>query len=76
VRLGPSTPGDYVRARVLVPRNPGVTSSAIIPQNSVFCLGFMLRRSAFCSIELQNSLGAPKVHPMGVALELRVDFCK
>jgi hypothetical protein len=25
VRLGPSTPGDYVRARVLVPRNPGVT---------------------------------------------------
>jgi hypothetical protein len=25
VRLGPSTPRDYVRARVLVPRNPGVT---------------------------------------------------
>jgi hypothetical protein len=25
VRLGPSTPGDYVRARVLVPQNPGVT---------------------------------------------------
>jgi hypothetical protein len=25
VRHGPSTPGDYVRARVLVPRNPGVT---------------------------------------------------
>jgi hypothetical protein len=25
VRLGPSTPGDYVRARVLVPRNLGVT---------------------------------------------------
>jgi hypothetical protein len=25
VRLGSSTPGDYVRARVLVPRNPGVT---------------------------------------------------
>jgi hypothetical protein len=25
VRLGPSTPGDYVRARVFVPRNPGVT---------------------------------------------------
>jgi hypothetical protein len=24
VRPGPSTPGDYVRARVLVPRNPGV----------------------------------------------------
>jgi hypothetical protein len=25
VRLGPSTPGDDVRARVLVPQNPGVT---------------------------------------------------
>jgi hypothetical protein len=25
VRLGPSTPGDYVRAWALVPRNPGVT---------------------------------------------------
>jgi DNA repair exonuclease SbcCD ATPase subunit len=25
VRLGPSTPDDYVHARVLVPRNPGVT---------------------------------------------------
>jgi hypothetical protein len=25
VRLGHSTPCDYVRARVLVPRNPGVT---------------------------------------------------
>jgi hypothetical protein len=23
VRLGPSTPGDYVRARVLVPLKPG-----------------------------------------------------
>jgi hypothetical protein len=27
VRLGPSTPSDYVRARVLVPRNPGVTQT-------------------------------------------------
>jgi hypothetical protein len=53
-----------------------LSSSVIIPQNSVFCLRLMLRRSAFCSIELQNSLGAPKVHPMGVAPELRVDFCK
>jgi hypothetical protein len=26
VRLGPSTPGNYVRACVLVPRNPGVTT--------------------------------------------------
>jgi hypothetical protein len=25
VRLGPSTPGVYVRVRVSVPRNPGVT---------------------------------------------------
>jgi hypothetical protein len=27
VRLGPSTAGDYVRARVLVPRYPGVTET-------------------------------------------------
>ena len=27
MRLGPNTPGDYVRAWVLVPRNPGVTST-------------------------------------------------
>jgi hypothetical protein len=27
VRLGPSTPSDDVRARVLVPRNPGVTGA-------------------------------------------------
>jgi hypothetical protein len=45
-----------------------LSSSVIIPQNSVFCLRLMLQRSAFCSIELQNSLGA--------APELRVDFCK
>jgi hypothetical protein len=30
VRLGLSTPGDYVRARVLVPRNQGVTIDFII----------------------------------------------
>jgi hypothetical protein len=29
VRLGPSTPGDYVRAWVLVPRNSGVTSNTV-----------------------------------------------
>jgi hypothetical protein len=29
VRLGPSTPGDYVRAWVFVPRNPGVTSNTV-----------------------------------------------
>jgi hypothetical protein len=29
VRLGPSTPGDDVRARVLVPRNPGVTPGEV-----------------------------------------------
>jgi hypothetical protein len=31
VRLDPSTPGDYVRARVLVPRNPGVTWEPTLP---------------------------------------------
>jgi hypothetical protein len=30
VRLGPSTPGDYVRARVLVPLKPGCDSEAPI----------------------------------------------
>jgi hypothetical protein len=30
VRLGPSTPGDYVRARVLVPLKPGCDRSGII----------------------------------------------
>jgi hypothetical protein len=29
VRLGPSTPGDYVRARVLVPPKPGCDRSGI-----------------------------------------------
>jgi hypothetical protein len=29
VRLGPSTPGDYVRARVLVPQKPGCDRSGI-----------------------------------------------
>jgi hypothetical protein len=29
VRLGPSTPGDYVRARVLVPLKPGCDRSGI-----------------------------------------------
>ena len=28
MRLGPSTPSDYVRARVLVPQNPGVTMNS------------------------------------------------
>jgi hypothetical protein len=28
VRLGPSTPGDYVHARVLVTQNPGVTNTS------------------------------------------------
>jgi hypothetical protein len=37
VRLGPSTPGDYVRARVLVPRNPGVTSKQ---KDSIFGIIF------------------------------------
>jgi hypothetical protein len=38
VRLGPSTPGDYVRARVLVPRNPGVTAELpIAPEVGLGC---------------------------------------
>jgi hypothetical protein len=53
-----------------------LSSSTITPRNLVFCLRFMLQRSAFCTVELWCSLGAPKVHPMGVAPELRVDFCR
>jgi hypothetical protein len=34
VRFGPSTPGYYVRARVLVPRNPGVTPKPGSPWSS------------------------------------------
>jgi hypothetical protein len=30
VRLGPSTPGDYVRARVLVPLKPGCDTLSIL----------------------------------------------
>jgi hypothetical protein len=30
VRLGLSTPGDYVRARVLVPRNPDMTINLLL----------------------------------------------
>ena len=51
-----------------------LSSFAIIPRNLVFCLRFMLRRSAFCTVGLRTSLGAPKVHPMGVAPELWVDY--
>jgi hypothetical protein len=40
VRLGPSTPGDYVRARVLVPLKPGCDTNApayfMFLMNSVF----------------------------------------
>jgi hypothetical protein len=42
----------------------------------VFYLRLTLRRSAFRIVGLRTSLGAPKVHPMGVAPELRVDFCR
>jgi hypothetical protein len=42
VRLGPSTPGDYVRARVLVPRNPGVTE---VVSEEMFTVGRNLDRN-------------------------------
>jgi hypothetical protein len=54
--------------------NFSLPSSAFITRNLVFCLRLLLRRSAFRTVGLRTSLGAPKVHPMGVALELRVDF--
>jgi hypothetical protein len=37
VRLGPSTPGDYVRVRVLVPQNPGVTGGLYDGGHGVAC---------------------------------------
>jgi hypothetical protein len=55
-------------------------SSAIIHQPSLYSskIGALSRVYALeISILLfgiQDSLGAPKVHPMGVAPELRVDF--
>ena len=30
MRLGPSTPGDYVRARVLVPLKPGCDTGDVV----------------------------------------------
>jgi hypothetical protein len=43
VRLGPSTPGDYVRARVLVPQNPGVTPGPVEvePKHDAFLKGVL-----------------------------------
>jgi hypothetical protein len=41
VRLGPSTPGDYVCARVLVPRNPGVTPIPPSPETVVSFLNLV-----------------------------------
>jgi hypothetical protein len=38
VRLGPNTPGDYVRARVLVPRNPGVTKYQGHTRDDIFII--------------------------------------
>jgi hypothetical protein len=53
VRLGPSTPGDYVRARVLVPRNPGVT-----PKGSTFDLiGYSDADWAGCKIDRKSTSG-------------------
>jgi hypothetical protein len=37
VRLGSSIPGDYVCARVLVPRNPGVTPIPFLERTSTQC---------------------------------------
>jgi hypothetical protein len=42
VRLGPSTPGDYVRARVLVPLKPGCDRSGI---RGMFTVGRNLDRN-------------------------------
>jgi hypothetical protein len=51
-----------------------LSPSAFITRKLVFCLKLALWRSAFRTVGPWTSLGAPEVHPMGVAPELRVDF--
>jgi hypothetical protein len=64
VRLSPSTPGDYVRARVLVPRNPGVTimeriwKPNIMPRNWLGCL----RHLQFWSTQFRIWASSSKSH--------------
>jgi hypothetical protein len=53
-----------------------LSPSALITRKLELCLILMPWRSAFCIVGPWTSLGAPEVHPMGVALELQVDFGK
>jgi hypothetical protein len=52
-------------------RRPSLYSSKIGVLSRVYAL-----EVSILLFRVQNSLGAPKVHLMGVAPELRVDFCK
>jgi hypothetical protein len=57
VRLGPSTPGDYVRAGVLVPRNPGVThTSFLVKLLSSSCIATTQPGSLSASFTLYGSM--------------------
>jgi hypothetical protein len=58
VRLGPSTPGDYVRARVLVPRNPGVTACAYLVQHLVYFISEVFGPSKIRYPQVQKLLYA------------------
>ena len=56
MRLVPSTPGDYVRARVLVPRNPGVTPFNHGPVKRVRARKFNYQVNLFLVVEANHSL--------------------
>jgi hypothetical protein len=65
VRLGPSTPGDYVRTRVLVPQNLGVTKGHLFkvcpkgknPKPNLSIHSNMLRKYKFdsCARKVMSS---------------------
>jgi hypothetical protein len=57
VRLGPSTPSDYVRARVLVPRNPGVTQQWPATMYSALAV---VRATEFCFFEAHDTRDLPR----------------
>jgi hypothetical protein len=72
VRLGPSTPGDYVRARVLVPPQPGCDSEA--PIHPIRCrrhdplLGTAYSPSSSQTTTPLLCRGGPEHHPLLCAL--------
>jgi hypothetical protein len=58
VRLGPSTPDDYVRAWVLVPRNPGVTDREEVEPQIAPVLEPQARRHQALGDRRERSIGS------------------